>query len=153
MKAKFRTVSKAETADWLEWKRKVGSGAENATWLVLGQMGRAAADVAQAQFHGAGNLARSIQVRKNSRFSGEVGPTVVYGRIQELGGEIFPKGHPFLAFYWPAGPPGLRHLPDGRVLVRHVTLPARPYLKPGVEIVKPMIGQLVGAEIEKSLGL
>ncbi len=144
-------MSKGEAEAFSQWKRDLSSAAQRATSVVLGQMEAAAKDVAAGRFHGVGRLAGSIRVTKTSRLSGKVGPTVVYGRIQELGGPIFPKGHPFLAFYWPGGPPGLRRLPDGRVLVRHVTLPPRPYLKPGVEMVKPQIGDLVAAEVEKAL--
>ncbi len=150
MRVTFRTVSKAESADFIMWKRSIESAGERAVSVVLGQMERAAKDVAAGQFHGVGRLAGSIKVRKSGKLSGMVGPTVIYGRIQELGGPIFPKGHPYLAFYWPEAPPGIRRLPDGRVLVHHVTIPARPYLKPGVEMVKPVIGQLVAAEVEKA---
>ena len=153
MRVSFRTVSKAEATDYDRWRRAIQSAGERATSVVLGQMERAAKEVAAGQFHGTGRLANSIKVRKTGKLSGIVGPTVVYGRIQELGGSIFPKGHPYLAFYWPEAPPGMKRLPDGRVLVRHVTLPPRPYLKPGVNIVKPIIGQLVAAEVEKATAL
>lgn len=85
-----------------------------------------------------GDLAESIVVTgpyPTSATSAEakVGPTVVYGRQRELGGPIDPKpGHRYLAFFWPDGPPYLPHLPDGRVLVRHVHQTGRPYLKPAV---------------------
>ena len=150
MRVTFRTVSKAEVADFSQWRHSVESAAERATSTVLHQIEAAAKDVAAGQFHGVGRLAGSIKVRKSGKLSGMVGPTVIYGRIQELGGPIFPKGHPYLAFYWPEAPPGIRRLPDGRVLVRHVTIPARPYLKPGVEMVKPTIGAVVAAEVEKA---
>ena len=152
MKAKFETLSKDQFAAWEQWKRGVEQAAANATSAVLHQMEARAKDVAAGQFKGVGRLAGSITVRKDSKLSGKGGPTVIYGRIQELGGTIYPKGHPYLAFYWAAAPAEMRRLPDGRVLARHVTLPPRPYLKPGVEIVKPLIGSIVAAEMEKALG-
>lgn len=62
-----------------------------------------------------GDLRRSIQVdgpdeEGGGRWSGQVGPTVVYGRIQELGGQ--------------AG---------------HATLPARPYVGPALEKMQPVM--------------
>src|ERR1035437_4806320 len=52
---------------------------------------------------GSGKLAESILTTGPSptgatSFEALVGPTVVYGRIHELGGVIHPKDHPYLAF-------------------------------------------------------
>lgn len=54
----------------------------------------------------------------------EIGPEVIYGRIQELGGTILPRhGHQYLTFRI-----------DGQWRrCKQVTLPARPYLRPAVE--------------------
>ena len=92
MKAKFETLSKDQFAAWEQWKRGVEQAAANATSAVLHQMEARAKDVAAGQFKGVGRLAGSITVRKDSKLSGKVGPTVIYGRIQELGGTISPQG-------------------------------------------------------------
>ena len=62
------------------------------------------------------------------RWSSTIGPTVIYGRIQELGGTIFPH---HLA---PSGRPGMLSWVDGgvRFYAHRVTLPSRPYLAPTV---------------------
>ncbi len=85
-----------------------------------------------------GRLERSIEVTGPSptsadRFEALVGPTVVYGRIHELGGHINPLNHPYFAFYWKGheAPPILK---DGRVLVPHVYQEPQPYLKPAAII-------------------
>lgn len=90
-----------------------------------------------------GRLRSSIIVKGpmggGSHWSGEVGPTVIYGRIQELGGTIFPKRAKFL--HWVDG--------SGDHFARHVTLPARPYLKPAAETTKPMISEIFEVEMAK----
>ena len=84
--------------------------------------------------HHSGRLAASITTTGPrptgvASFATDVGPTVVYGRIHELGGHIYPHGHKYLAFYW------LDHdlapkLNDGRILVHAVYQRPKPYLKP-----------------------
>lgn len=71
-----------------------------------------------------GDLLRSIQVKGPTGISGtyeaSVGPTMVYGRIQELGGKTG-RGH-------------------------RVTLPARPYMDPALKASKQdILGIMVGA--------
>lgn len=65
-----------------------------------------------------GALRRSVTVRGprggGSRWEASVGPTIVYGRIQELGG----------------------------VAGRRARLPARPYMAPGLERARPQIAKL-----------
>jgi phage gpG-like protein len=68
-----------------------------------------------------GDLAGSVLVSDDGD-SALVGPTTVYGRIQELGGEMF--GHPMM--HWQE-PPGVWHHSA------HHSLPDRPYLKPATE--------------------
>lgn len=74
-----------------------------------------------------GNLRNSIRVQRvemtqNGAFS-ETAPSVVYGRIQELGGTVRPVRAKALRFqingHW--------------VSAKQVTIPARPYLRPAVE--------------------
>lgn len=92
-----------------------------------------------------GRLRSSIVVKGpqggGGKWSGEVGPTVIYGRIQELGGTIFPKRAKFL--HWVDA--------SGDHFARHVTLPARPYLKPAAEMVTPMAGEIFAAEMAKAI--
>lgn len=82
-------------------------------------------------------------------WSGKVGPHTVYANIQEYGGVIVPHGHPFLAFYWAGAPAGMRRLPDGRVLARHTTIPAHPYMRPAVGAARPLTGKLYEAAVLK----
>jgi phage gpG-like protein len=71
-----------------------------------------------------GDLRRSIQVEDatslgGGRYSTEVGPTIVYGRIQELGGQT-----------------GRRHA---------TTLPPRPYVAPALEKMQPVMREVMKA--------
>lgn len=64
------------------------------------------------------------------RWSSVVGPTVIYGRIQELGGNIYPH---HMARSGSGRPGMLSWVADGRrIYARHVYLPARPYLSPAL---------------------
>lgn len=79
-----------------------------------------------------GELAASISVTGPypagaSTWAADIGPTTVYGRIQEIGGPIPGRRtvmtHPYLRWY-----------SDGRpIFKRKVHHPARPYLKPAAE--------------------
>ena len=75
-----------------------------------------------------GNLARSIRARQGPYTENwamaSVGPYIVYGRIQELGGEI--KGNPWL--HWQNISPETGQLTDW--FMKRVDLPPRPYLSP-----------------------
>lgn len=75
-----------------------------------------------------GNLRRSIKTRRDYSgdvgvYAGLVGPTIVYGRIQELGGVIHPTKGVFL--WWKSQ--------DGWHRATEVTIPARPYMWFAVE--------------------
>lgn len=74
-----------------------------------------------------GNLANSIRVettQNGDQARALIGPTAVYGRIQELGGTVKPLTARML--FWTDE--------NGKSHAAHeVTLPARPYLKPAVE--------------------
>ncbi len=73
-----------------------------------------------------GQLRNSIQSESKTTGTGaeaEIGPHVIYGRIQELGGTIRPIHGQYLKFQI-----------DGQWRqARQVTIPARPYLRPAVE--------------------
>ena len=63
-----------------------------------------------------------------ARYMVQVNPTVIYSRIQELGGTITPKEHEFLSWI------GVRADGTvGRIYKRSVTLRPRPYLRPATE--------------------
>jgi phage gpG-like protein len=78
--------------------------------------------------HRTGNLAGSIKTTLESstptRAEVAVGPSVIYGRIQELGGVIVPVTAPRL--HW-VDESGIHHT------AMKVTIPARPYLRPAVD--------------------
>jgi phage gpG-like protein len=72
-----------------------------------------------------GTLRRSVRVTDPVRdgfgtYTLKVGPTVVYARIQELGGVITPKTGQYLRF----------RVNGREIYKKSVTLPARPYFKP-----------------------
>ena len=63
-------------------------------------------------------------------WSSVVGPTVIYGRIQELGGHVYPH---HMARSGSGRPGMLSWIVDGRrIYARHVYIPARPYLSPAL---------------------
>lgn len=73
-----------------------------------------------------GQLRNSIRVESKMTGTGaeaEIGPHVIYGRIQEYGGTIEPVRKQ--ALHWASD--GVEHF------AKRVTLPARPYLTPAVE--------------------
>jgi phage gpG-like protein len=70
--------------------------------------------------HKDGTLANSIQISQVSNTEYEVGTDLVYAQIQEFGGTIRPKGHPFLKFT----------IGKRVVFKRSVRLRAQPYFVP-----------------------
>lgn len=74
-----------------------------------------------------GNLAASVRVdvtQNSDQARALIGPTAIYGRIQELGGTVKPLTARML--FWTDE--------NGKSHAAHeVTLPARPYLKPAME--------------------
>ena len=123
--------------------------------------------------HATNALANSITVevqRNGAGVTALVGPTVEYGRIQELGGTVHPTRAKFLAIPAtemarkigsPRSYPGkLRFVGDDNsgalvsesgetvyVLRKQVTLPAKPYLRPALDEHKPEIVDAVKAVI------
>lgn len=74
-----------------------------------------------------GRLRNSITHKvkiQGDKVVGTIGTNVVYGRIHELGGEIFPRKAKALKFNIPG---------VGWRTVKKVTMPARPYLRPALE--------------------
>lgn len=71
-----------------------------------------------------------------------VGPSVIYGRIQEMGGVIKPVHAKTLSWI---GSEGVR------IFANLVHIPARPYLRPAVDEHKPDIENAVGNALMKSI--
>lgn len=71
----------------------------------------------------------------------EIGPHVVYGRIQELGGTIRPRNVEFLHF----------KIDNRDIFAKSVTLPPRPYLRPAVENHIGEIREKMAASVEDNL--
>lgn len=102
-----------------------------------------------------GALVRSIHRYPATRvgpaaFNAIVGPTVVYGRIQELGGHIYPKHlrEEIRVKVTDRGRLSIRRVMVGwlswesggtRFFAKHVHLPARPYLRPAILEVQRQI--------------
>ncbi len=90
-------------------------------------------------------LAGSIQtvVAKSEETYAEVdvGPTVVYGRIHELGGIIKPVHAKMLSW-----------VDNGiRIFAKLVQMPARPYLRPAVDEHKNEISDAVGYQLRANV--
>jgi phage gpG-like protein len=91
------------------------------------------------------NLAGSIKVflasSTETKAEVDVGPTVVYGRIHELGGLIKPVFAKFLHF-----------VIDGvHISTKLVHMPARPYLRPAVDEHMDEILDAVGYHLKKKI--
>lgn len=72
----------------------------------------------------AGSIQTVIESSNDQSAYAAVGPTVVYGRIHELGGEIVPVTAKFLSWVNDAGE---------RIFAKKVIMPARPYLRPAYD--------------------
>lgn len=93
-----------------------------------------------------GSILRDIVSQSDTLVEIAVGPSVIYGRIQELGGTVKPVFKKWL--HW-VDEDGQHHQ------AKEVTLPARPYLRPAVDengdkIVKA-ISENLRIEIENAL--
>lgn len=90
-----------------------------------------------------GNLLNSISttLEKTTATSAKVsvGPTVIYGRIHELGGTIKPVHAKML--HW-VDESGKHHQANS------VTIPARPYLRPAIDENEKKILAAVGANLQ-----
>jgi HK97 gp10 family phage protein len=90
-------------------------------------------------------LANSIVVEatgRGNKASANIGPTVVYGRIHELGGIIKPVHAKMLSWINEAGE---------RVFAREVHMPARPYLRPAVDDHKGEIIEAMKATLARKI--
>lgn len=94
---------------------------------------------------GGAGLGGSIQVVKSKATPDiaevDVGPTVIYGRIQELGGIVLPVYAKMLSW-----------VDNGkRIFAKRVQIPARPYLRPAVDEHERDISQAVGFQLKKQI--
>jgi len=95
---------------------------------------------------GGAGLGGSIQVvmAKADSNSAEVdvGPTVIYGRIQELGGIIKPVHAKMLSWVNEAGE---------RIFANLVHIPPRPYLRPALDEHMEEVTQAMGYQLKKGI--
>jgi hypothetical protein len=94
---------------------------------------------------GGAGLGGSIQVvlveSTATSASVDVGPSVIYGRIQEFGGVIKPVHAKMLSW-----------VDDGvRIFAHMVHLPPRPYLRPAVDEHMKDIEQAIGYQLQKQI--
>jgi len=95
--------------------------------------------------HGTRGLSRivvQVQKKSNTSCTVDIGPTVVYGRIHELGGIIRPIKAKMLSWVNEAGQ---------RVFANAVHIPARPYMRPAVDDHMDEIKQAVGAAVAEGV--
>jgi HK97 gp10 family phage protein len=71
-----------------------------------------------------------------------VGPSAVYGAIQEFGGVVRPLHAKMLSWLNEAGE---------RIFAKMVSLPARPYLRPAVDEHRDQIAEAISHQIEKGI--
>lgn len=99
-----------------------------------------------AKSRGGAGLAGSmiVELVKSTDKSAEVdvGPTKIYGRIQELGGIIKPVYKKMLSWVGDNGE---------RIFAHQVRIPARPYLRPALDNNKQEIEDAVGYQIEQGI--
>ncbi len=90
----------------------------------------------------AGSLTITVDKESDKECMLSIGPTKVYGRIQELGGIIKPVIAKMLSWVNDEGQ---------RVFARAVRLPARPYLRPAMDNHKDDIVKAVSYQIEQAI--
>jgi len=88
-----------------------------------------------------GSIQTVLSEKKPTRASVDVGPTVIYGRIQELGGIVLPVTAKLLSW-----------VDDGvRIFAKRVQIPARPYMRPAVDEHESEIVQAVGYQLQQQI--
>ena len=99
-----------------------------------------------AKSRGGAGLAGSmiVDLVKSSETEAEVdvGPTKIYGRIQELGGIIKPVFKKMLSWIGDDGK---------RIFAHQVRIPPRPYLRPALDDHKEDIADAVGYQVEQGI--
>ena len=88
-----------------------------------------------------GSIQTVVSKATDTRAEVDVGPTVIYGRIHELGGIILPVHAKMLSW-----------VDNGkRIFAKRVQIPARPYLRPAVDEHEKEISQAVGHQLKKQI--
>lgn len=102
-----------------------------------------------------GTLSRSITVlARPQRLEAAIGPSVIYGRIHELGGIIKPVKARALFFTVPNAydVKSKKATSSALVMVQQVEIPARPYLQPALDDAQPQLRAIFEEEIRGLLG-
>ena len=91
---------------------------------------------------GLGGSIQTVVSKADDRYAEvDVGPTVIYGRIQELGGVVLPVHAKLLSW-----------VDNGkRIFAKRVQIPARPYLRPAIDEHEKEIAQAVGFQLKKQI--
>lgn len=89
-----------------------------------------------------GSIFTEVAESSKTSVTVHVGPSVVYGRIQELGGTIKPVLAKTLSWVNDAGE---------RVFANIVHLPARPYLRPAMDDNKKDIEAAIAHQVKKAI--
>lgn len=90
----------------------------------------------------AGSIQTTVAEATSTHVEVDVGPTVIYGRIQELGGVIVPVFKKMLSWVSDTGE---------RIFAFAVTIPARPYLRPAADESEDDILDAVRRQIKGSI--
>ncbi len=85
-----------------------------------------------------GSINTKTERMTKTRATVAIGPTVLYARIHEYGGVIVPRNAPMLSWINNQGE---------RVFANAVHIPARPYMRPAVDMNKQSIADAVGMAI------
>jgi hypothetical protein len=110
----------------------------------LHELERAAKQAAAVR---SGAMRRGVQVSPArptgaGTFRGAVGPTVIYSRIQDLGGTIYPKRGPYLVF----------RTADGALIhARKVTIPATHWFTGAVEATRPRLAGVLARVLGEAM--
>lgn len=88
-----------------------------------------------------GSIQTVLEKSSETEATVNVGPTVIYGRIHELGGIIKPVFKRFLHFF----------IEGHEVFAKVVVMPARPYLRPAVDENEEKIGDAVAYQLRDAI--
>lgn len=90
----------------------------------------------------AGSIQSVVSEKSDTSVWVDVGPTVIYGRIQELGGIVKPVFAKVLSWVDDNGV---------RIFAKMVQIPPRPYLRPAVDESKSKIERAVEYQLKKQI--
>lgn len=90
----------------------------------------------------AGSIQSVVSEKSDTSVWVDVGPTVIYGRIQELGGIVRPVFAKALSWVDDSGV---------RIFAKMVQIPPRPYLRPAIDENKSKIERAVEYQLKKQI--